>query len=73
MSEVKVYRIHGRIDKKRLFEPITFKKDIAAAKENHAVEKIYAEMGSRHRAKRHEIKILKVEEVEESEKEGSQS
>ena len=73
MSEVKIYRIHGRIDKARLFEPITFKKDIAAAKEDHAVEKIYAEMGSRHRAKRHEIKILKVEEVEESEKEGSQS
>ena len=73
MSEVKVYRIHGRIDKPRLFEPITFRKDIAAAKEEHAVEKIYAEMGSRHRAKRHEIKILKVEEVEESEKEGSQS
>jgi large subunit ribosomal protein LX len=73
MSEVKVYRIQGRIDKARLFEPITFKKDIAAAKEDHAVEKIYAEMGSRHRAKRHEIKILKVEEVEESEKEGSQS
>jgi len=73
MSEVKIYRIHGRIDKARLFEPITFKKDIAAAKENHAVERIYAEMGSRHRAKRHEIKILKVEEVEESEKEGSQS
>ncbi len=73
MSEVKIYRIHGRIDKPLLFEPITFKKDIAAAKENHAVERIYAEMGSRHRAKRHEIKILKVEEVEESEKEGSQS
>ena len=73
MSDVKVYRIHGRIDKPRLFEPITFKKEIAAAKEDHAVEKIYADMGSRHRAKRHEIKILKVEEVEESEKEGSLS
>jgi large subunit ribosomal protein LX len=73
MSDVKIYRIHGRIDKARLFEPFTFKKEIAAAKEDHAVEKIYADMGSRHRAKRHEIKILKVEEVEESEKEGSQS
>lgn len=70
MSGVRIYRITGRIDKPRLFEPISFSKEIAAAKEAHAVEKIYAEMGSRHRAKRHQIKILKVEEVEE---EGSPS
>ncbi len=65
MSGVRIYRITGRIDKPRLFEPIRFRKEIAAAKEAHAVEKIYAEMGSRHRAKRHQIKILNVEEVEE--------
>ena len=63
MSEVKVYRISGRIDKPGVFEPITFRKDIAAAKESHALEKIYAELGSRHRAKRFQIKILSVEEV----------
>lgn len=71
MSEVKIYRITGRIDKPRLFEPIKFRKDIAAAKEVHAVERIYAEMGSRHRAKRHQIKILKVEEFEEGAEEGT--
>jgi ribosomal protein L20A (L18A) len=65
MSGVKVYRITGRIDKPHLFEPINFRKEIAAAKEAHAVETIYAEMGSRHRAKRHQISILEVEEVEE--------
>jgi ribosomal protein L20A (L18A) len=65
MSGAKIYRITGRIDKPRLFEPIRFSKEIAAAKEAHAVEKIYAEMGSRHRAKRHQIRILEVEEVEE--------
>ena len=65
MSGVKVYRITGRIDKTHLFEPISFRKEIAAAKEAHAIEKIYAEMGSRHRAKRHQIRILEVEEVEE--------
>jgi ribosomal protein L20A (L18A) len=69
MSEVKNYRITGRIDKPRLFEPIRFSKEIAAAKEAHALEKIYAEMGSRHRAKRHQIKILKVEVEEEDKKE----
>ncbi len=72
MSEARIYRITGRIDKPRLFESIRFKKEVAAAKEAHAVEKIYAEMGSRHRAKRFQIKILKIEEVEEEE-EGAQA
>jgi ribosomal protein L20A (L18A) len=70
MSGVKIFRITGRIDKPLLFEPITFRKEIAAAKEAHALEKIYAEMGSRHRAKRHQITIIEVEEVEE---EGAQA
>ena len=65
MSGVRIFRITGRIDKPLLFEPITFRKEIAAAKEAHALEKIYAEMGSRHRAKRHQITIIEVEEVEE--------
>ena len=68
MSEVKLFRITGRIDKAYLFEPIKFRKDIAAAKRNHAIEKIYAEMGSRHRAKRNQIKILEVELVEPEER-----
>jgi len=68
MSEVRIFRITGRIDKAHLFEPIKFRKDIAAAKRNHAIEKIYAEMGSRHRAKRNQIKILEVELVEPEER-----
>ena len=63
MSETKIFRVSGRIDKPGLYEPITFSKEIAAAKEAHALEKIYAEMGSRHRAKRFQIKINSVEEV----------
>ena len=63
MSEAKIFRVSGRIDKPRLYEPITFNKEIAAVKEAHALEKIYAEMGSRHRAKRFQIKIISVEEV----------
>jgi len=66
LSEVKVYRVTGEIRKPWFFEPMRFKKEIAAAKKEHAVERIYAEMGSRHRAKRHQIKILGVEELEES-------
>ena len=68
MSEVKIFRVTGRIDKAHLFEPIKFRKDIAAAKRNHAIEKIYAEMGSRHRAKRNQIEILEVEVVEPEER-----
>jgi ribosomal protein L20A (L18A) len=71
MSESKVFKITGRIDKPMLFEPINFRKDVVAVKESHAVEKIYAEMGSRHRAKRNQITIVKVETVMEEE-EGAQ-
>jgi large subunit ribosomal protein LX len=34
-----------------------------AAKPEHAVEKVYAEIGSKHRVKRFHIKISGVEEV----------
>ena len=63
MSEAKVFRVSGRIDKPGLYELITFNKEIAAAKEAHALEKIHAEMGSRHRARRFQIKINSIEEV----------
>lgn len=66
MSQSKIYRISGQIEKPFLFEPITFLKDISAVKETQALEKIYSQMGSNHRAKRNQIKILKVEVLEES-------
>lgn len=75
MSEVKIFRVTGEIHKPLQFEPMKFKKEIAAAKKEHAVEKIYAEMGSRHRAKRNQVVILKVDELEEgeaSEEEGAE-
>ena len=65
MSEAKIFRITGEIRKPQQFEPMRFRKEIAAAKREHAVERIYAEMGSRHRAKRHQIVIIEVEELEE--------
>jgi ribosomal protein L20A (L18A) len=64
VSAVKVFRVSGRIEKPHLFDPFTFNMKVAASEEVHAREKIYAEMGSRHRAKRHQIMILSVEEVE---------
>ena len=61
MAEVKVFRVIGEIRKPNLETP--FKKEVVAVKREHAVEKVYAELGSRHRVKRFQIKILKVEEV----------
>jgi large subunit ribosomal protein LX len=58
---LKVFRITGEINKPNL--NTTFKKEIVAAKPEHAVEKIYAELGSRHRVKRFQIRIDGVEEV----------
>jgi large subunit ribosomal protein LX len=63
----KLYRIQGEIMKKHFFEPLTFNKLVSATKEEHAIERIYAELGSRHRAKRHEINITSVSEEEQEE------
>lgn len=63
MSEIKIFKITGEIMKKHFFEPMTFSKEVAATKEAHALERIYAEMGSRHRAKRFQIKIKSIEEL----------
>ncbi len=61
MSKLKVFRVTGEINKPKLKTP--FAKEVVVAKPEHAVEKVYAEIGSKHRVKRHHIKILKVEEV----------
>jgi len=61
MSKLKVFRVTGEIRKPNLETP--FKKEVLAAKPEHAVEKVYAEIGSKHRVKRHHMKILAVEEV----------
>jgi len=41
----------------------SFRKEIIAVKPEHAVEKVYAELGSKHRVKRFHIKIVNVEEI----------
>ena len=53
--------------KRHFFEPLTFDKLVPASKEEHALERIYAELGSRHRAKRYEIKITSISEEEQEE------
>ena len=61
MIKLKVFRVTGEINKPKL--KTSFAKEVVVDKPEHAVEKIYAEIGSKHRVKRFHIKILKVEEV----------
>lgn len=61
MSEVKVFRVTGKIRKPNF--RTDFRKEVRALKPEEAVEKIYMELGSKHRVKRFQIKIEKVEEI----------
>ena len=61
MSEVKVYRVSGKISKPNL--RTEFNKEIRAVKPEDAVEKVYTLIGSKHRVKRFQMSISKVEEI----------
>lgn len=65
MSEVKVYRVIGRITKPN-FKTI-FRKEIRALKPEQAIEEVYKILGSKHRVKRFHIKISSIEEIREEE------
>ena len=58
---MKVFRVTGEIKKPNLATP--FAKEVLAAKPEHAVEKVYAEIGSKHRVKRYYMRISNVKEV----------
>jgi len=58
---LKVFRVTGEIKKPNLQTP--FRKEIVAEKAEHALERVYAELGSKHRVKRAHIKVESVEEV----------
>ncbi|MEM1550772.1 MAG: 50S ribosomal protein L18Ae, partial [Candidatus Bathyarchaeia archaeon] len=66
MSEVKTYMVIGRINKPNL--KTVFRKKIRSLKPEHAIEEIYKLVGSKHRVKRFQIKIIEVKEVSEEEK-----
>jgi large subunit ribosomal protein LX len=61
MSEVRVFRVTGEMVKPNL--RTTFRKEIRALTPENAKEKVYTDLGSKHRAKRFQIRILKVEEI----------
>ena len=61
MSEVKVFRVIGKIRKPNF--QTEFRKEVRALKPEDAVEKVYMLLGSKHRVKRFQMKISKVEEI----------
>jgi len=67
MSEIKIFRVSGKITKPNF--KTEFEKEVRALKPEQAIEKIYMEIGSKHKVKRYHIKILKVEEIKPEEAE----
>lgn len=63
MSEVKLYKITGNLRKRG--ENLPFTKNIRAIKKEHALQSLYADMGSRHKARKFQIAIKTVEEIAE--------
>jgi large subunit ribosomal protein LX len=61
MNEVKVFRVIGKIRKPNF--QTDFRKEVRALKPEDAVEKVYMLLGSKHRVKRFQVKISKVEEI----------
>ena len=61
MSEVKVFRVSGKIRKPNF--QTEFRKEVRALKPEDAVEKVYMLLGSKHRVKRFQMTISKVQEI----------
>jgi len=65
MSEIKIFRVTGKITKPNW--QTSFQKEIRALKQEEALDRLYKEIGSKHKAKRFQIKIVKVEEIKPEE------
>ncbi len=61
----KVWRATGEYRKKRRI--FTFSKEMIALKEDHVRERLYSEIGSRHRVRRKDIEIQTIVEIEPEE------
>jgi len=71
LTEVKTFRMTGEVKKPRTTIP--FALELRATKREDAIERVYTEMGSRHKARRLEIKLEKIEELKTSETETKES
>jgi large subunit ribosomal protein LX len=61
MGEVKTFRITGEI--KKQIGNMKFSKVLNGLGKDQVVDTLYSQLGSKHKAKRFEITIAKVEEV----------
>jgi large subunit ribosomal protein LX len=61
---VRKFRITGEI--KKGMTKIPFSVEFNALKKEHALQRLYAERGSRHRARQFEIKIKDIQESKEA-------
>lgn len=61
MTEVKTFKITGEVKKARITIP--FAVEIRATKDRDAIERLYTDLGSRHKARRSEVKLKKIEEL----------
>jgi large subunit ribosomal protein LX len=71
LTGVKTFRITGEVKKPRTSIPFVL--EMRAMKEQEAIERVYADMGSRHKARRLEIKLKRIEELKTSEMEIKES
>lgn len=63
VDKAKKFQIIGEIKKPLAKMPFT--KTIDALTQSDAIEQLLSEMGSKHKAKRYEFKILQIEELKE--------
>jgi len=61
LTQVKTFKITGQVKKAQVTIP--FAVEIKAIKDEDAIERLYADLGSRHRARRAEVKLKKIEEL----------
>ncbi|MEM2530199.1 MAG: 50S ribosomal protein L18Ae [Candidatus Bathyarchaeia archaeon] len=64
MAVVRTYRVSGIVAKPG--SEMRFTKEVKAIKPEDALEKVYCEVGSHHKAKRFEIRITRLEELPEA-------
>lgn len=62
MSQVRTFIIQGELRKHGEAHP--FRKELRALKKEDALAQLYADMGSRHKAKKFEVNIIGIEEAQ---------
>ncbi len=65
VGEVKIYRVEGYMlishDRNPRWQK--FRKEVLAIKPEHAIERVYSELGSVHKLRRKHIRITRVREI----------